>query len=184
LVEGAIAAADVRAVASGEVRAVTPGEIPATGTRPAAASATATAAGTRKSTTAATATATKSSATPATPTATTPPHKHQRRTCSFRRSRGDILTDAAQRGGRGDSLRSHEPDQRDWRYIKQRLVHRCGLTRWCLDGLSFQRETTSRKVPASIKAWLRDTKRHACRVGMYSSKMHWPMPLIYINWSE
>src|SRR5690348_18121659 len=106
------------------------------------------------------------------------------RTCSFRRSRGDILTDAAQRGGRGDSLRSHEPDQRDWCYIKQRLVHRCGLTRWCLDGLSFQRGTTSRKAPASIKAWLRDTKRHACRVGMYSSKMHWPMPLIYINWSE
>jgi hypothetical protein len=156
LVEGAIAAADVRAVASGEVRAVTPGEIPATGTRPAAASATATAAGTRKSTTAATATATKSSATPATPTATptatTPPHKHQRRTCSFRRSRGDILTDAAQRGGRGDSLRSHEPDQCDWRYIKQRLVHRCGLIRGCLDGLSFQRETTSRKASASIKA--------------------------------
>src|ERR1051325_1553084 len=86
---------------------------------------------------------------PAPPPATAPPHKHQRRTCSFRRSRGDILTDAAQRGGRGDSLRSHEPDQRDWRYIKQRLVHRCGLTRWCLDGLSFQRETTSRRASAS-----------------------------------
>src|SRR5438105_9264651 len=66
LVEGAIAAADVRAVASGEIGAVAPGEIPSTGTRPAAATAaataTATAASAGVSTAAATATATTTQA--------------------------------------------------------------------------------------------------------------------------
>src|SRR5207248_6812511 len=71
LVEGAIAAADVRAVASGEIGAVAPGEVSSTGTRPAAATAaaTATAASAGVSTAAATATATTTKA--AAPTAAT-----------------------------------------------------------------------------------------------------------------
>src|SRR5207248_2914080 len=125
LVEGAIAAADVRAVASGEIGAVAPGEVSSTGTRPAAASAAATAAA-GKSTAAATATATTTKAAAAAPTAATAAptaaaaNQHDRRVGLYRCRGGDIWSKAAvpDRGLRG-GIGSQQPDQRDRRHVKE-----------------------------------------------------------------
>src|SRR4029077_12989696 len=65
-------------------------------------------------------------------TASAPPLalEDRRHACPLRRGGGDIATYAAAPGSRsGGRLDSRQPDQGDRRHVKQRLYHRCGLTR-------------------------------------------------------
>src|SRR4029077_1775079 len=82
--------------------------------------------------TATSASTTAASASTAAATASAPPlaHEDRRHACPPRRGGGDIATHAAAPGCRGRGcLGSHQPDQGDRRHVKQRLYHRCGLTR-------------------------------------------------------